>query len=200
MWKSKTCSNIEWCGGWNNGVVGSWGTWFLDFDKCGVWNKHGGGGMFGQFLINVVAEITELWVENSQKINCRDVTSIREGRVNNNLFVDVGLYIIGKKIWKEIWLMTGSGIAITNSKIKYIMKAVKSLENRKISLKETTRKITSQEGGFLNSIEPLMTAGLPLMKNVLKPVTIIVLIPLVLTVAASSVDPSIKKIRSVQQH
>ena len=32
-------------------------------------------------LINVVAEITELWVENSQKINCRDVTSIREGRV-----------------------------------------------------------------------------------------------------------------------
>ena len=96
--------------------------------------------------------------------------------------------------------MTGSGIAITNSKIKYIMKAVKSLENRKISLKETTRKITIQEGGFLNSIEPLMTAGLPLMKNVLKPVTIIVLIPLVLTVAASSVDPSIKKIRSVQQH
>ena len=54
--------------------------------------------MFGQFLINAVAEITELWVENSQKINCRDVTSIREGRVNNNLFVDVGLYIIGKKI------------------------------------------------------------------------------------------------------
>ena len=35
----------------------------------------------GYFLINVVGEITELWVENSQKINCRDVTSIREGRV-----------------------------------------------------------------------------------------------------------------------
>ena len=32
-------------------------------------------------LINVVAEITELWMENSQKINCRNVTSIREGRV-----------------------------------------------------------------------------------------------------------------------
>ena len=38
----------------------------------------------GQFLINVVAEITELWVENSQKINWRDVTSIREGRVSWN--------------------------------------------------------------------------------------------------------------------
>ena len=80
------------------------------------------------------------------------------------------------------------------------MKAVKSLENRKISLKETTRKITSQEGGFFNSTEPLMTAGLTLMKNVFKPVTKSVLIPLVLTVAASSIDPSIKKLRSVQQH
>ena len=80
------------------------------------------------------------------------------------------------------------------------MKVVKSLENRKISLKETTRKITSQEGGSFNSTEPLMTAGLTLMKNVFKPVTKSVLIPLVLTVAASSIDPSIKKLRSVQQH
>ena len=45
-----------------------------------------------------------------------------------------------------------------------------------------------------------MTAGLTLMKNVFKPVTKSVLIPLVLTVAASSIDPSIKKLRSVQQH
>ena len=37
---------------------------------------------FGPFLINAVAETTELWMENSQKINCRDVTSIREGRVS----------------------------------------------------------------------------------------------------------------------
>ena len=84
MWKSKTFSNFEWCGGWNNGVVGSWTTWFLDFNKSGAWNKRG-GAKFGPFLINVVAEITELWVENSQKINCRDVTSIREGRVDKML-------------------------------------------------------------------------------------------------------------------
>ena len=32
-------------------------------------------------LINVVPGIKELLVENSQKINCRDVTSIREGKV-----------------------------------------------------------------------------------------------------------------------
>ena len=76
-WKS----NLEWCGGWNNGVVGSWTTWFLDFNKRGAWNKHG-GAKFESLLINVVAEITELWVGKSQKINCRDVTFIREGRVH----------------------------------------------------------------------------------------------------------------------
>ena len=42
----------------------------------------------------------------------------------------------------------GSGIALTNNEIKDIMKVIKSLENRRISLKETARKITSQEGGF----------------------------------------------------
>ena len=30
------------------------------------------------------------------------------------------------------------------------MKLIKSLENREILLKETVRKITGQEGGFLN--------------------------------------------------
>ena len=53
----------------------------LDFNKSGAWNKRG-GAKFGPFLITVVAEITELWVKNSQKINCRDATSIREGRVS----------------------------------------------------------------------------------------------------------------------
>ena len=41
------------------------------------------------------------------------------------------------------------------------MKAIKSLENRGILLKGTTRKFTSQEGGFLNFLKPLMIAGLP---------------------------------------
>ena len=40
----------------------------------------------GYFLINVVGKITKLWVENSQKINCCDVTSMREGRVSFLLF------------------------------------------------------------------------------------------------------------------
>ena len=37
--------------------MGSWTTWFLDFNKCGAWSKHGGAN-FGPFWINVVAEIT----------------------------------------------------------------------------------------------------------------------------------------------
>ena len=65
--------------------MGSWTTWFLNFNERGAWNK-GGGAKFGPFLINVVAEITELWVENSQKIIGRDVTSVREGRVSKTTF------------------------------------------------------------------------------------------------------------------
>ena len=42
-------------------VVGSWTTWFLDFNKRGAWNKRG-AGKFVSFLINLVADITELWV------------------------------------------------------------------------------------------------------------------------------------------
>ena len=80
MWKSKTFSNFEWCGGWNNVAMGSWTTWFLDFNKRGACNKRG-GVKFSPFLINVVVEITELWVENFQNINCRHVLSIWDGLV-----------------------------------------------------------------------------------------------------------------------
>ena len=67
MWKPKTFSGFEWCGGWNNGVVGSETTWFVEFNKRGAWNKRD-GAKFGPFLINVVAEITELWVETLRKL------------------------------------------------------------------------------------------------------------------------------------
>ena len=81
MWKSKMFSNLSdyvaemW-------VVGSLTNWLFDFNKRGAWNNRD-GVKFEPFLINLVSEITELWVKNSQKINCSDVTSIREGRVGN---------------------------------------------------------------------------------------------------------------------
>ena len=62
------------------------------------------------------------------------------------------------KVWAK-------GITLTNNEIKYIIKVIKSLENRGILLKEPTRKINSQEGGFSNFLKPLMTAGLPLTKS-----------------------------------
>ena len=94
---------------------------------------------------------------------------------------------------KECITGKGSGITLTNNEIKDIMKVVESLENRKILLKGTARKITSQEGGFLNFLKSLMTAGLPLMKKILTPLTKNVLIPLVLTAAAAVTHTAIQK-------
>ena len=58
------------------------------------------------------------------------------------------------------------------------MKIIKSLGNTGVSLKGTTRKITSQEGGFLNFLRPLMAAGLSLMKNLLTPLAKSLFFPL----------------------
>ena len=59
-------------------------------------------------------------------------------------------------------------MTLTSIEITDIVKVIKSLENRVILLKGTTRKITSQEGGFLNFLRRLMTAGLPLMKSIIR--------------------------------
>ena len=54
---------------------------------------------------------------------------------------------------------------LTNHKIKDIIKIISSLENRGILLKGSTKKITSQEEGFLNFVRLLISVGLPLMKR-----------------------------------
>ena len=63
------------------------------------------------------------------------------------------------------------------------MKVSKSVENRKILLKGTTRKITSQEEQFFNFLKRLVTVGLPLTKTVLMPFAKSVLSPLGLLAA-----------------
>ena len=51
-----------------------------------------------------------------------------------------------------------------------------------------------QSGGFLGRLlGPLLKTGLPLIKNVIRPLAQRVLIPLVLTVAASAADAGIHK-------
>ena len=56
---------------------------------------------------------------------------------DKNLLTDSGLNLIGKKMEEKF----GLGIILTNNEIKYIMKVVKSLENRRVLLKGTTTKI-----------------------------------------------------------
>ena len=108
--------------------------------------------------------------------------------IDNKLFLDIGLNAIGKKIKSEISSITGSGITLTNNLIKDIMKVIKSLENR-----GSTRKVTSQEGGFLNFLRPLMTSGLPSMKIVLTPLAKSVLISLGLSSGVSAADAATQK-------
>ena len=86
--------------------------------------------------------------------------------------------------------ITSSGTTLTSSEIKD-MKVLKSLENRGILLKATTRKITSQ-GGFLNFLRPLITVGLPLVKSVLTPLAKNVFLPFGLSAAMSATDAAIQ--------
>ena len=101
--------------------------------------------------------------------------------------------IIELKLNKKFTISKGSGVMLTNNKIKYIMKVTRSLENRGILLKGTARKIISQEGGFLNYLDPLLKTGLPLIKNVLYPLAKSVLIPLGLTTTALATEATIQK-------
>ena len=99
-------------------------------------------------------------------------------------------FIKGTKSIKKLF---GAGIILTDNEIKDVIKVIKSLENRGILLESTTRKITSREGGFLNFLIPLMTAGLPLMKSVLTPLAKNVSLPLGLSAGMSAADAAIWK-------
>ena len=47
-----------------------------------------------------------------------------------------------------------------------------------IHFKKMPKNITSQEGGFFNFLRPLITTGLPLMKNIVTPLAKSFLVPL----------------------
>ena len=81
-----------------------------------------------------------------------------------------------------------SGITLRSNKIKDLGKVIESLENRGILLNKTT----SQEGGFLHFIRPLMTPALPLMKKVLTSLVKSVLVPLGLSGEMSPADAAIQ--------
>ena len=78
-------------------------------------------------------------------------------------------------------------------KKKEIMKVIKSVENRGILLNGTNKKITSEEGGFIRLLTPLITAGFPLMKSVLTSLAKSVLLLFGLSAAMSARDAAIQK-------
>ena len=66
-----------------------------------------------------------------------------------------------------------------------------------IKLSKTQLSKLVQSGGFLGRLfGPLLKTGLPLMKNVIKPLAKSFLIPLGLTAAASAADAGIHKKKS----
>ena len=81
---------------------------------------------------------------------------------------------------------------VNKNEIKNIIKVIKFLENRGFFLKGTTKKVTSQKGGFLNFLKPLTSDALLLMKNEFTPLTKSILVPLGLTAAASATDAAIQ--------
>ena len=105
-------------------------------------------------------------------------------------------YYINKginKLKKNFKSSEDSGIIITSNSIKDIMKVTISLENGWILSKGTTRKSTSQEGGFLNFLKPLMTVALLLMKSALTPLAQSVLLLFGLITVMSATDPALQK-------
>ena len=84
-------------------------------------------------------------------------------------------------------------LALTNRQVANLCKAFANNSSTDIKLSKTQLSKMIQSGGFLGRLlGPLLKTGLPLIKNVIKPLAKSVLIPLGLTAAASAAD-AIKK-------
>ena len=83
---------------------------------------------------------------------------------------------------------------LTNRQVSNLRKAFENHLSADIKLLKTQLSKIIQSGGFLGRlIAPLLKTGLPLIKNVIKPLAKSVLIPSVLTAAASAADAGIHK-------
>ena len=85
-------------------------------------------------------------------------------------------------------------LLLNNTQVSRLHKAFANSSSANIKLSKTQLHKIGQSGGFLGRLlGPLLKTGLPLMKNVLKPLAKSVLIPLGLTAAASATDAAIHK-------
>ena len=85
-------------------------------------------------------------------------------------------------------------LLLTNRQVANLRKAFANYVSTDIKLSKTQLSKIIQSGGFLGRLlGPLLKAGLPLIKNVIKPLAKSVLIPLGLTAATSAADAGIHK-------
>ena len=85
-------------------------------------------------------------------------------------------------------------LLLTNRQVVNLCKIFTNKSSTNIKLSETQLSKMIQSGGFLGRLlGPLLKTGLPLIKNVIKPLAKSVLIPLGLTAAASAADAGIYK-------
>ena len=85
-------------------------------------------------------------------------------------------------------------LLLTVRQVSNLRKSFANNSSTNIKLSKTQLSLTIQPGGFLSRLlGPLLKIGLPLIKNVIKPLAKSVLIPLGLTAAASAADAGIHK-------
>ena len=85
-------------------------------------------------------------------------------------------------------------LLLTDRQVLSIRKSFADNSSANIKLSKTQLSKMVQSGGFLGKLlGPLLKTGLPLIKNVIKPLAKSVLIPLGLTAAASAADAGIHK-------
>ena len=85
-------------------------------------------------------------------------------------------------------------LLLTNWQVANLCKAFANYLSTDIKLSKTQISNMIQSEGFLGRIlGPLLKTGLPLIKNIIKPLAKSVLIPLELTAAASAADAGIHK-------
>ena len=85
-------------------------------------------------------------------------------------------------------------LLLSNRQVANLRKVFENSSSSDIKLSKTQLSKMIQSGGFLGRLlGPLLKTGLPLIKNVIKPLAKSVLIPLRLTAAASAADAGIHK-------
>ena len=85
-------------------------------------------------------------------------------------------------------------LLLTNKQVSNLRKASANNSSANIKLSKTQLSKMIQSGGFLGRLlGPLLKTGLPLIRNVIKPLAKSVLIPLELTAAASAAEAGIHK-------